>query len=105
MRWERVAFGVLHCRRQNCFMDNEARWAGEQEDGAASLLPSTNTMSQVPASFTREYNVLAEVCANISSGFVLLNHHERVTYANASAQRLLRIERLDPHDVQTFDVG
>jgi DNA-binding response OmpR family regulator/signal transduction histidine kinase len=57
----------------------------------------------IPASFTREYHVLAEICASISSGFMLLNQLQ-VIYSNASALRLLHIGKHDLVDTQEFDV-
>lgn len=85
-------------------MNNDGRWPGEQAHIDTSLLPSTNAINQVPAAFSREYAILAEVCANISSGFMLLNRQERVTYANSSAVRLLHIEMHDLAEAQRFDV-
>jgi DNA-binding response OmpR family regulator/signal transduction histidine kinase len=54
--------------------------------------------------FTREYQVLAEMCSSMSSGFMLLNPHDHVTYANESALRLLRLDRNDRTTLQEFDV-
>ncbi|GER87262.1 hypothetical protein KDW_14240 [Dictyobacter vulcani] len=59
---------------------------------------------RIPAGFTREYQALAEMCASMSSGFMLLNPHERVTYSNESALRLLRVAGSDPATLQHFDV-
>ena len=64
----------------------------------------TNALDGVPAGFTREYQVLADVCASMSSGFMLLNQHERVTYANVSALRLLRLNYQNRASLQDFDV-
>ena len=66
--------------------------AGWEEDGSmGSPVQSTPpTADIVPAGFTRDYHLLAEVAANMSSGFLLLNAHERVAYVNPSALRLLR---------------
>src|SRR5207237_7382400 len=58
----------------------------------------------VPIGFTREYRVLAEVAANMSSGFLLLNGHECVAYVNPSALRLLQICKSDLLAPQDFDV-
>src|SRR6266851_5102203 len=39
----------------------------------------------------REHYILADVAANMRSGFILLNRGEHVTYSNPRAQRLLGI--------------
>lgn len=57
----------------------------------------------IPAGFTHEYHVLAEVCGSMSSGFMLLNQ-QRVIYSNSSALRLLRIGKNDLIAPQDFDV-
>ncbi|MBO0789898.1 MAG: winged helix-turn-helix domain-containing protein [Ktedonobacteraceae bacterium] len=49
--------------------------------------------SNVPVGFTREYAILAEVCGSMSSGFVLLDQREHLTYCNQSALRLLRVQQ------------
>jgi DNA-binding response OmpR family regulator/signal transduction histidine kinase len=64
---------------------------------------SANDTEMVPAAFTREYHVLAEVCASMSSGFMLLNQ-QRVLYTNSSALRLLRVNKSDLVAAQDFDV-
>jgi len=75
------------------------------EANATSLSqPANKHANQVPAGFTREYTILAEVCGSMSSGFMLLNCHERVTYTNTSALRLLRVGKSDPDILQDFDV-
>src|SRR5450432_2694761 len=60
-------------------------------------------IEKVPAAFTREYHILSEVCASMSSGFMLLNQ-QRVVYTNASALRLLRIGKEDLVAEHDFDV-
>ncbi|GCE25906.1 hypothetical protein KDA_13900 [Dictyobacter alpinus] len=65
---------------------------------------SVSGTERIPAGFTREYQVLAEMCASMSSGFMLLNAHERVTYSNESALRLLRVAGSDSASLQYFDV-
>lgn len=72
-------------------------------DDASSSDVSLQASDLVPASFTREYHVLSEVCASMSSGFMLL-HKERVLYSNASALRLLRIGKDNLASPQDFDV-
>ncbi len=75
------------------------------EENATSFVqsprPSTDTL---PTGFTAEYRVLAEVCASMSSGFMLLNEDERVTYANKSALHLLHLDRAERTHIQHFDV-
>ena len=74
------------------------------EENTVSLAQSTANKDRIPVGFTNEYRVLTEVCASMSSGFLLLNQHERVTYSNSSALRLLRINNFDPAILQHFDV-
>src|SRR5437660_9255297 len=74
------------------------------EENAVSLAQSTANKDRIPAGFTNEYRVLTEVCASMSSGFLLLNQHERVTYSNSSALRLLRVNNFDTAILQHFDV-
>jgi len=74
------------------------------EENARSLAQSSINKDTIPAGFTREYRVLTEVCANMSSGFLLLNQHERITYSNSSALRLLHVNKCDPAILQHFDV-
>ncbi len=50
-----------------------------------------NDADAMLATLAREYSVLAGVAANMSSGFILFNRREHVTYFNASALRLLGI--------------
>ncbi|GAC1401252.1 MAG: hypothetical protein NVS4B12_28270 [Ktedonobacteraceae bacterium] len=58
----------------------------------------------VPAGFTQEYHVLSEVAANMSSGLLLLNSREHVSYSNTSALRLLNIKKTDLVTPRNFDV-
>ncbi|HEX3643116.1 MAG TPA: winged helix-turn-helix domain-containing protein [Ktedonobacteraceae bacterium] len=74
------------------------------EENTVSLAQSTANKDRIPAGFTNEYRVLTEVCASMSSGFLLLNQHERVTYSNSSALRLLRVNNFDTAILQHFDV-
>jgi DNA-binding response OmpR family regulator/signal transduction histidine kinase len=60
-------------------------------------------VERIPAAFTREYHILSEVCASMSSGFMLLNQ-QRVIYTNQSALRLLRISKQDLVAEHDFDV-
>lgn len=60
-------------------------------------------VERVPVAFTREYHILSEVCASMSSGFMLLNQ-QRVIYTNQSALRLLRISKQDLVTEHDFDV-
>jgi DNA-binding response OmpR family regulator/signal transduction histidine kinase len=84
------------------FMANDGEWM--PEDAALSFQNSAIDNSyMVPTGFTREYHVLAEVCASMSSGFMLLNQ-QRIIYSNPSALRLLRIGKNDLVSPQEFDV-
>jgi DNA-binding response OmpR family regulator/signal transduction histidine kinase len=74
------------------------------EENAVSLAQSSANKDRIPAGFTHEYRVLTEVCASMSSGFLLLNQHERITYSNPSALRLLHVNKCDPAVLQHFDV-
>ncbi len=56
------------------------------------------------AGLIQEYSVLAGVAATMSSGFLLLNARERVTYFNASALRLLGIDSHELIEQPVFDV-
>src|SRR5712691_9667757 len=99
-------------RRDSARGAQDGWWA---EAFRTSLQPSIPTPEQsdlIPAGFTREYHVLAEVCASMSSGFMLLNQRidqqgepkEHILYTNASALRLLGIGKgalVSPHE---FDV-
>jgi len=84
-------------------MANDGEWA--PEDAALSFQNSAiiDNSYMIPTGFTREYHVLAEVCASMSSGFMLLNQ-QRVIYSNPSALRLLRIAKNDLVSPQEFDV-
>ena len=64
--------------------------------------PILNAHVGIPVGFTQEYHVLAEVAANMSSGLILLNQREHISYSNASALRLLNIGKGDTS--QSFDV-
>ena len=50
------------------------------------------------------HSILAGIAANMSSGFLLLNARERVTYFNASAVRLLGIKNRELIEQPIFDV-
>ena len=85
-------------------LTNSGLWI---EENAISLSqPSVNTLDnvKVPAGFTQEYQVLAEMCACMSSGFMLLNARERVTYSNPSALRLLRLHTYSEEKLQNFEI-
>jgi DNA-binding response OmpR family regulator/signal transduction histidine kinase len=91
-------------RENHGLLTNSGLWV---EENAISLSqPSAHTIDnvEVPAGFTREYQVLAEMCASMSSGFMLLNARERVTYANSSALRLLRLHACDEEGLQHFEL-
>ncbi len=63
-----------------------------------------NDADAMLASLAREYSVLAGVAANMSSGFLLYNQREHVTYFNASALRLLAINSRTLVEHPQFDV-
>src|SRR5436305_1624636 len=65
---------------------------------------SSKNADIVSPELIQEYRVLAGVAANISSGFLLLNTGERVTYFNASAVRLLGVNRRELIERPVFDV-
>lgn len=73
-----------------------------------SALPSSpgalKDAETVSAGLLQEYSILAGVAANMSSGFLLLNSHERVTYFNASAVRLLGITSRTLIEQPIFDM-
>src|SRR3989440_7253814 len=56
------------------------------------------------AGLLQEYSVLTGVAAHMSSGFLLLNSRERVTYFNASGVRLLGINSHELIEQPVFDV-
>jgi hypothetical protein len=62
----------------------------------------THQPTIVPAAFSHEYELLKEVCANMRSGFLLLNQREEIAYANQSAYRLLRLDEVG-EQTQAFD--
>ncbi len=81
-------------------MTNDSWWDEEN-----TVSPShSSTPNAVPIGFTREYHVLTEVCASLSSGFMLLNQQERVVYTNSSALQLLHLNKNEFITPQTFDV-
>ncbi len=89
------------CAEDYKYLANGGLWI---EENALSLVQSSTNKERIPAGFTREYRVLTEVCANMGSGFLLLNRHGRVTYSNPSALRLLHVNKYDTAVLQHFDV-
>jgi DNA-binding response OmpR family regulator/signal transduction histidine kinase len=73
--------------RDGAHQDN---WRRGEHQGSVLSSSSSN---EIPPVFTQEYRLLSEVCAGMSSGFLLLNTEERITYSNPSAQRLLCVQR------------
>ncbi len=102
MNWERVVSGMNSTTGDGPGKKNGVREAGEAVRAVSQ--PSNAETDLIPAGFTREYHVLVEVCASMSSGFMLLNQQERVIYSNASALRLLRIGEDSLVDARNFDV-
>lgn len=81
---------------------NGGLWIAEN---AVTLPQQINERAEkIPAGFSREYHVLAELCASMSSGFMLLNPDEHVAYSNDSALRLLRLYQHDQSTLQEFDI-
>jgi DNA-binding response OmpR family regulator/signal transduction histidine kinase len=78
-------------------------WAVESALSPSPILNKA-TSSNVSAGIIQEYSVLAGIAANISSGFLLLNAKERVAYFNASAVRLLGIDKCELIEQPVFDV-
>jgi len=77
-------------------------WAVESAlSSSPGVLKDSETVS---AGLLQEYSILAGVAANMSSGFLLLNSHERVTYFNASAVRLLDITSRTLIEQPIFDM-
>ncbi len=72
-------------------------------EGHANIITNTPHNS-VPAGFTQEYHVLAEVAANMSSGLLLLTQQESISYSNNSALRLLNIGKSALLTSQNFNV-
>jgi len=84
--------------------DTSGWWAVGRGSALSPSLISSKDSDNVPAGLLQEYSVLAGVAANMSSGFLLLNSRERVTYFNASAVRLLGINSHELIDQPIFDV-
>jgi DNA-binding response OmpR family regulator/signal transduction histidine kinase len=78
-------------------------WAVESALSPSHILNKA-TSSNVSAGIIQEYSVLAGIAANMSSGFLLLNAKERVAYFNASAVRLLGIDKCELIEQPVFDV-
>src|SRR5262245_10293859 len=85
-------------------MDSSAGDRKYQANDSLWIDENTVSKDKIPAGFTREYGVLTDICSGMSSGFILLNQHERVMYSNPSALRLLRVNRCDSAVVQHFDI-
>lgn len=88
--------------------DNKAKqggwWAVESAFTSPQNAFKDATGVVPPAGLVQEYSILAGVAANMSSGFLLLNSHERVTYFNASAIRLLGITSRVLIELPVFDI-
>ena len=77
-------------------------WAVESAlTSPQSIFKDTDTVS---TGIVQEYSILAGVAANMSSGFLLLNSHEQVTYFNASAIHLLGINSHALIEQPVFDM-
>jgi DNA-binding response OmpR family regulator/signal transduction histidine kinase len=84
--------------------DTSGWWAVGRGSALSPSHISSKDSDNVSAGLLQEYSVLAGVAANMSSGFLLLNSQERVTYFNASAVRLLGINSHELIDQPIFDV-
>ncbi|HEY7350698.1 MAG TPA: response regulator [Ktedonobacterales bacterium] len=63
----------------------------------------TQASESVLAQLPQEHQVLASVTSNMTSGFVLLDRRERITFANARAEDLLGLEAGALIDRPAFD--
>jgi DNA-binding response OmpR family regulator/signal transduction histidine kinase len=73
------------------------------EEGECTASPADISSEQshpLLAGLAQEHYILADVAANMRSGFILINRTGDVTYSNPSAQRLLGVSDLQP----LFDV-
>lgn len=77
-------------------------WAVESSQSPSQAASHDTTV--VPVELIREYRVLAKVAATMTSGFLLLNQREHVTYFNAGALRLLGIQSRDVIEQPAFDI-
>lgn len=86
------------------------QWWSEAINGPLS--PSTTattaaSSAEIDVSFStlvKVQNLLASVAANMHSGFILLNQHQRVAYSNASAVRLLGVSAQELLEEPIFDI-
>ncbi len=77
-------------------------WAVESALSPSNF--SQQASSSISPGIIQEYSVLAGIAANMRSGFLLLNAKERVTYFNASALRLLGMQKRELIEQPVFDV-
>ena len=85
--------------------NNGGWWAVESAlFPAQNALKDADTLAVGLIQDIQEYSILAGVAANMSSGFLLLNSSERVTYFNASAVLLLGINRRTLIEQPIFDI-
>src|SRR5579859_1898234 len=89
---------------------NKYGWWSQDDTISAQMTEQTKQTQQThgshltPLGFTQEYRILAEVAANMSSGFLLLNKQEYITYTNRHALRLLHISKHDLNAEGEFDL-
>ncbi len=89
---------------------NKYGWWSQDDTISAQMTEQTKQTQQThgspitPLGFTQEYRILAEVAANMSSGFMLLNKQEYITYTNPHALRLLHISKNDLNTEGEFDL-
>ncbi len=83
---------------------NENRWDEDTLSLSPSPTASSSTMEKDLSSPAFAQNLLANVAANMRSGFILLNRQQHVTYSNASAVRLLGVSAQELLDEPVFDI-
>jgi DNA-binding response OmpR family regulator/signal transduction histidine kinase len=76
--------------------DADGWWNARSTSDFDGLISPVQTSLQeqkniLATAFAQDYCMLADIAANMRSGFVLLNQRELVTYSNAKAERLLKV--------------
>ncbi len=103
---------MLGCKRERLYVCMESPAAHEADSSKSGWWAVEKAQSSSQASdsavvseeLMREYRVLAAVAATMSSGFVLLNRREHITYFNASAARFLGVQSDDLIARPAFDI-
>lgn len=90
------------------YIQSEDVWFAESNIMTTAQQPVADQPVQavpsLPVGFTREFAALADVCGNLSSGFLLLNEQERIIYCNQSALRLLRLTKSTASSTEKLDL-